>query len=205
MVWKFSSASSRPWLISGWYGRVGGVPGRVLQDVAAHHRRGQRVVVALPDHRHRDGVARRPARAARPAPRPRWPAGGSCRGRARRRRRSAVEDAGGQRLVGELVERADADDVLSMVATASASRSDVPVGELGWSSSRARMRHRSRRLRGQAQDRCGSSPSVVDPYRAPERFGAATCADAFPHRRVSRALTAFQRHRGPRGPGCLRG
>ena len=36
--------------------RVGGVPGRVLQDVAQQHRRGQRVVVALPDHRNGDGV-----------------------------------------------------------------------------------------------------------------------------------------------------
>ena len=52
MVWKFSSASSRPWEISGWYGRVGGVPGRGLEDVAADHRRGDGVVVALADHLH---------------------------------------------------------------------------------------------------------------------------------------------------------
>ena len=36
--------------------RVGGVPGRVLHDVAQQHRRREGVVVALPDHRHRDGV-----------------------------------------------------------------------------------------------------------------------------------------------------
>ena len=52
MVWKFSSASRRPWEISGWYGRVGGVPGGGFEDVAADHRRGDGVVVALADHLH---------------------------------------------------------------------------------------------------------------------------------------------------------
>ena len=36
--------------------RVGGVPGRVLEDVALQHRRGQRVEVALSDHRDGHGV-----------------------------------------------------------------------------------------------------------------------------------------------------
>ena len=36
--------------------RVGGVPRRILKNVAAQHRWGERVEVALPDHRHRDGV-----------------------------------------------------------------------------------------------------------------------------------------------------
>ncbi len=40
-------------------GRVRGVPGRVLEDVARDHRRGQRVVVAQPDHRPRRPVLRR--------------------------------------------------------------------------------------------------------------------------------------------------
>ena len=51
IVWKLSSASSRPWLISGWYGRVRGVPGRALEHVAADHGRRDRVVVAEADHR----------------------------------------------------------------------------------------------------------------------------------------------------------
>ncbi len=38
--------------------RVGGVPGRVLQHVAADHRRGQGAVVAQADHRGQHGVAR---------------------------------------------------------------------------------------------------------------------------------------------------
>ncbi len=37
--------------------RVGGIPGRVLDDVAQQHRGGVCVVVALPDHRHGDGVS----------------------------------------------------------------------------------------------------------------------------------------------------
>ena len=40
-------------------GRVRGVPGRGFEDVAADHRRGERVVVALPDHLHGGLVLRR--------------------------------------------------------------------------------------------------------------------------------------------------
>ena len=43
----------------GLVGRVRGVPGRVLQNVAADHRRRVRAVIAEPDHRCRDGVHRR--------------------------------------------------------------------------------------------------------------------------------------------------
>ena len=51
IVWKLRSASSRPWLISGWYGRVGRVPRRVLEHVAQDHRRRDRAVVAQADQR----------------------------------------------------------------------------------------------------------------------------------------------------------
>ena len=57
IVWKFSSASSRPCEISGWYGRVGGVPGRVLEHLAQHDLRGVRRVVPEADHRLHDPVA----------------------------------------------------------------------------------------------------------------------------------------------------
>ena len=62
MVWKFSSASSRPWEISGWYGRVGGVPGGVLEHVAGDHRRRERAVVPGADQRRDDLVLRRDRR-----------------------------------------------------------------------------------------------------------------------------------------------
>ena len=55
--------------------RVGGVPGRVLQDVAQDHRRGEGAVVAEADHRGRAPGCGRRARAARRAPRPRCGAG----------------------------------------------------------------------------------------------------------------------------------
>ena len=89
--------------------RVSGVPRRVLKYVAAQHRWGQRVEVALPDHRHRDGVGV----GERPQFCQRLVFGG------RRReliqtgchliRGQRVEDARGQRLVGELVERTHTD------------------------------------------------------------------------------------------------
>ena len=48
--------------------RVGGVPGRVLEDVAQDHARRVRAVVALPDHRRQHAVLRgdRPAAARAP-------------------------------------------------------------------------------------------------------------------------------------------
>ena len=62
--------------------RVGGVPGRVLEDVAPDHRRGEGAVVAQPDHRGADLVAPRPGPGARPGPRSRPPASGRSRGAA---------------------------------------------------------------------------------------------------------------------------
>ena len=50
ICWKLSRASSRPLAHLGLVGGVGGVPGRVLQHAAQHHRRGDRAVVAHPDH-----------------------------------------------------------------------------------------------------------------------------------------------------------
>ena len=52
MVWKFSSASSRPWEISGWYGVYAVYQAGRFEDVAADHRRRDGVVVALADHLH---------------------------------------------------------------------------------------------------------------------------------------------------------
>ncbi len=110
--------------------RVGGVPGRVLEDVAAQHRRRQRVEVALPDHRHRDGVGvgqgaqfgQRLLLAGRR--RQLVQAGRDAVGGQR------VEDACGQRLVGEFVERADADG-LEHGRDGIGVRPDVAVGEVG--------------------------------------------------------------------------
>ena len=89
--------------------RVGGVPGRVLKDVAAQHRWRERVEVALPDHRHRDGVGV----GQRAQLGQRLVLGGGRRQvlqtRARRRRRTARRGCRGQRLVGQFVERSDAD------------------------------------------------------------------------------------------------
>ncbi len=50
-VWKFSSASSRPWRDLRLVRRVRGVPGRVLEHVAPDHRGRDRAGVAEPDHR----------------------------------------------------------------------------------------------------------------------------------------------------------
>ncbi len=69
-------------------GRVGGVPGRVLQHVAPDHRRRDGAVVAQADHRRRARCSTRPAPAARRAPAPRSPRAAArcrcCRGCARR-------------------------------------------------------------------------------------------------------------------------
>ena len=68
MVWKFSSASSRPWRNLRLIRSVGRVPGRVLQDVALDHRRGHRAVVALPDQAGQHPVLSPPSAAAGAAP-----------------------------------------------------------------------------------------------------------------------------------------
>ena len=129
MVWKFSSASSRPWLISGWYGRVSGVPGRVLEDVAPQHRWRQRVVVALTDHRHRDGVG--VGECAQLGQR--LLLGGRLRQLVEAGRHAVggqrVEDARGKRLVGEFVQRPHADG-LEHGGDGVGVGSDVPVGEV---------------------------------------------------------------------------
>ena len=79
MVWKLSSASSRPWRDLRLVRRVRRVPGRVLQHVAPDHRRRERAVVAEADHARPAAGCGRPARAARPAPRARSAAGGQRR------------------------------------------------------------------------------------------------------------------------------
>ena len=90
--------------------RVRGVPGRVLQHVAQQHRRGQRVVVALTDHRHVDGVGV----GHHPQFGQRLMFGDRCRQCFQTRCRAVgtdrVEDRGRQRFGRQLVERCDADD-----------------------------------------------------------------------------------------------
>ena len=83
IVWKLSSASSRPCAISAWYGRVLRVPAGVLEDVAQDDGRRVRVVVAHADERAQHAVLRgerRPARRAPPARRRRAAARGRGRG-----------------------------------------------------------------------------------------------------------------------------
>ncbi len=100
----------------GLVGRVGGVPGRVLEDVAPDRRRGDRAAVAEPDHRDRDRVApgeraqlgqrlgsrsrapagpRRPRRPGRGSPRA-APGRPARRARRRRRRRACVASSSGR-------------------------------------------------------------------------------------------------------------
>ena len=109
---------------------VGGVPGGVLKYVAAQHRWRQRVEVALPDHRHRDGVGvgqRTQLRQClllggglRQVIQP----GGDTVGGQR------VEDARRKRLVGEFVERSHADG-LEHRRNGIGVRADVAIGEVG--------------------------------------------------------------------------
>ena len=109
---------------------VGGVPGGVLKYVAAQHRWRQRVEVALPDHRHGDGVG--VGHGAQFGQRFLL-AGG--RQQLIQPGRDAVvgqrvEDACGQRLVGQFVERTHADG-LEHRRDGIGIRSDVAIGEVG--------------------------------------------------------------------------
>ena len=122
-VWKFSSASSRPWRDLRLIGGVRGVPGGALQDVPPDHRGRDRAVVAEADHRDGDGVARRERRAARPGPPvPTPPA-------RRRTARPRGSPAAPRRRRGQRASRSPR--VLSIVSTASGSgpmcRSAKPV------------------------------------------------------------------------------
>ena len=107
---------------------VRGVPGRILKYVAAQHRRRQRVVVALTDHRHRDGVG--VGQCAQLGQRLGFGGGRrqlvetGCQPVGGQR----VENACRQRLVGQFVEGADADG-LEHGCDGVGVRPDVPVGE----------------------------------------------------------------------------
>ena len=63
IVWKLISASSRPWVISGWYGVYAVYHAGILEHVAQDHGRRDRVVVAETDQRREHFVARRRAHA----------------------------------------------------------------------------------------------------------------------------------------------
>ena len=186
---------------------VCGVPGGILKYVAAQHRRCQRVEIALADHRHRDGVGV-----------------GQCTqlgqrfefGGGRRQLVEAgcdpvsgqrVENAYRQRLVGQFVEGTHADG-LEHGGHGVGIRPDVPVGEIRLLVVEHSDTSPDARGRRTALYRCGSSPSVVDPYRAPERFGWPRRDGgntAFPHGRVSEHSPLSRGIGALRGPGCLRG
>ena len=180
--------------------RVRGVPGRVFEDVAQQYRRGQRVVVALPDHGHRDGVGIGHCaqfgerlvlgRRGRQAVEPRRRACGVQR----------VQDVGGQCLGREFVEGGDADDV-EHGCDGGAVGADVAIGKsVG--------RRRSGGHRGLLAQRGTHVPPPLSSTRAGRLRDSAGSA-AFPHGRAGRVFTtrnaAFQRHRGLTRSGGLRG
>jgi hypothetical protein len=109
-------------------GRVGRVPGRVLQDVAEQHRRCVGVGIALADHRHRDRV--------RVGQRPQLGQRLGFRGRGRQLIQAGrgaglaqcVEDLGRQRATREFIQGVEADD-LEHRRDGIAVRADVPIGE----------------------------------------------------------------------------
>ena len=180
--------------------RVGGVPRRALKYVAAQHRWGERVEVALPDHRHRDGVGV----GERPQFCQRLVLGGGRRELIQTGRHlirvQRVEDACGQRLVGELVERTHTDgrehgrDGVGV-------RSDMARGEGEWFVRRSRTPAIcSRRVK--VQNRWVPLPLSS----VPERFGDSQKREirlspwaGRPGLPLSRGIGAL------RGPGCLRG
>ena len=85
----------------GLVGRVGGVPGRVLEHIAQHDRRGVRVVVAEPDHLHEPAVAPSQGTKLRQC----LGLGGRLGQVERAQRPDRLRDCGG----GQLVERAKTD------------------------------------------------------------------------------------------------
>ena len=88
--------------------RVGRVPGRILQDMPTQHGRGERVEVALPDHRYGNRVVagQFPQRIES------FVLGCRCRERGQAGGQAAVQliqDAGRNRLLGELIEAGHTD------------------------------------------------------------------------------------------------
>ena len=157
----------------GLVGGVCGVPRRVLKDVAAQHRWCQRVEVALSDHGHRDRV--RVGQRAQFGQRVLL--GGRRRQLIESRRqpvdRHRVEDAGGKCLLGQHGKGIHADD-LEHRRDGVGIGPDVPVGETGLVVLGRGMGLRTGHggpLGVRGAERLRSSPSVVDPNRAPERFG----------------------------------
>ena len=110
--------------------RIGGVPGRVLQDVAQQHRWSQRVVIALADHRdgNRVGVGQLSQFGQRLV------LAGRCGQRLQSGGDSGVlegvENARRQRLGGQFVEGVDADDAEHGGQLAGIG-ADVAGGEIG--------------------------------------------------------------------------
>ena len=173
--------------------RIGRVPGRVLQDIAEQHRRCVRVVVALPDHRHRDGVGV----GQRPQLSQRFGLGSRRRQLIQAGRGAgtgqSVEDSRRQSATREFFEGVDPDD-LEHCRDGSTVRADVPVGE----------------------KRVG----VVGHWRTPDKTGKAgppplsstrtgrlrdSTSECLSPWAGDPKVTAFQRHRGLARSGCLRG
>ena len=140
---------------------VGGVPGRVLHDAAQQHRRGQRVVIPLADHGHRDGVGvgQRSQLGQRLMlrDRRRQPVQAGCDAVGSGR----VEDARGQGPGGQLVQGGHADH-------AEHRRQGVGVGsDMAIDKGEFTVGHRGPPDSGRTQPSAVPSPSVV----WPERFG----------------------------------
>lgn len=135
---------------------VGGVPGRILQQAAHQHRRGEGVVVAEPDHGRGDGI--RPGQSGQFAERLVF---GHRRGQhAQPVARRVVEDARRHGPLGQFVQRTDADGVENAIDGGGVG-SDMAIGEgTGHGSSLVRAEAGGVRTLHDAGG-FGPSPSVV--------------------------------------------
>ena len=164
--------------------RVGGVPRRILQDVAQQYRRGQGVVVALADHRHGHGIGigQRPEFGQRLV-------FGDRRGQCLQSRCTSlvgehIEDSGRQRLGREFVERVHPDHT-EHGGQRLGVETDMAGDKAGIGVIRIEFRHRHSVTRGRTQ------PSAWRPLPlslVPERFSASPGDPGrrtFPHGRAT--------------------
>ena len=176
--------------------RIGGVPGGVLHDVAQQHRRGQGVVVALTDHRHRHGVGIGQL--------PQFGQGPVFPGRGRQRGQAGgdtvavevVQNPRREGFGGQFVERADTDHTQDAVQSLGV-EADVAVGECGIGVlGDGVLGHGA--LLARADATIGRPPPLS---WVPERFSGAN--SAFPHRRAAAKRPPLSRGIVSRcGPGA---